>query len=358
VNAKSQWQHDAVVQGQDPAAVADVLDAFCQSTDKHGLGCALAATAHLRECFPKLTVLQVEIAARRPTLDNRFTVFLNAIDGLNLSPSLTVREMHIGKLLIRLSDGTLRRELCIARLHFVARVDGQDSHDDPHDTGRTLKDDMDTIWSVSKSVSAELCQAMDFPSLEVFVSFLSEALLRAISVLNISGKIVEVRAVLSQLLEARTTWPDDRPASMTQAPDSASEEDICVLRVNGDVSPDETKALTGDISSDLTSSLESGRNTTEGRPASPKADVFVALGSNVGDRLEAIEAACRAIDEDDDMRVVRTSSLYETEPMYVKDQARFINGVCQVGQSVPLRTVSLLIAPSDRNFITTYAIAG
>jgi hypothetical protein len=42
----------------------------------------------------------------------------------------------------------------------------------------------------------------------------------------------------------------------------------------------------------------------------------------------------------------------------VKDQARFMNGVCQVGQSVPLRTVSLLIAPSDRNFITTYAIAG
>ncbi|KAI7141980.1 hypothetical protein KC352_g29334, partial [Hortaea werneckii] len=38
-------------------------------------------------------------------------------------------------------------------------------------------------------------------------------------------------------------------------------------------------------------------NTT---PASDS--VYVALGSNVGDRLEAIEAACRAIDEDQDMR--------------------------------------------------------
>lgn len=58
--------------------------------------------------------------------------------------------------------------------------------------------------------------------------------------------------------------------------------------------------------------------------------VFVALGSNVGDRVAAIEAACQAIDGDNDMKVVRTSALYETEPMYVKDQDRFLNGVCEV----------------------------
>ncbi|RMY88122.1 hypothetical protein D0864_06709 [Hortaea werneckii] len=66
-------------------------------------------------------------------------------------------------------------------------------------------------------------------------------------------------------------------------------------------------------------------NTT---PASDS--VYVALGSNVGDRLEAIEAACRAIDEDQDMRILSTSALYETEPMYVEDQERFLNGVCEV----------------------------
>ncbi|KAI7375357.1 hypothetical protein KC336_g20000 [Hortaea werneckii] len=58
--------------------------------------------------------------------------------------------------------------------------------------------------------------------------------------------------------------------------------------------------------------------------------VYVALGSNVGDRLEAIEAACRAIDEDQDMRILSTSALYETEPMYVENQERFLNGVCEV----------------------------
>lgn len=65
----------------------------------------------------------------------------------------------------------------------------------------------------------------------------------------------------------------------------------------------------------------------------PLGDVFIALGSNVGDRLEAIEAACQAIDEDGDMRIIHTSSLYETEPMYVEDQDRFLNGVCEVGNA-------------------------
>jgi len=57
---------------------------------------------------------------------------------------------------------------------------------------------------------------------------------------------------------------------------------------------------------------------------------YVALGSNVGNRLEMIEKACRALDEDPDISITRTSSLYETDPMYVEDQGRFLNGACEV----------------------------
>ena len=57
--------------------------------------------------------------------------------------------------------------------------------------------------------------------------------------------------------------------------------------------------------------------------------VHVALGSNVGDRMEMIERACKSM-ETQNLKVVRTSSLYETAPMYMEDQAPFINGVCQV----------------------------
>jgi len=63
---------------------------------------------------------------------------------------------------------------------------------------------------------------------------------------------------------------------------------------------------------------------------SGKHRVFVALGSNQGDRFRNIEAACNEIDNDEHMSVLRTSCLYETAPMYVLDQDNFLNGACEV----------------------------
>ncbi|RDA85594.1 hypothetical protein CP532_0905, partial [Ophiocordyceps camponoti-leonardi (nom. inval.)] len=56
---------------------------------------------------------------------------------------------------------------------------------------------------------------------------------------------------------------------------------------------------------------------------------YIALGSNVGNRIGEIEKACREMDRRG-IRVRRTSSLWETPPMYVTDQDRFINGACEV----------------------------
>lgn len=58
--------------------------------------------------------------------------------------------------------------------------------------------------------------------------------------------------------------------------------------------------------------------------------VFIALGSNMGDRLGTIQEACRRMDQHSDIRVLRTSSLWETKAMYVVEQADFLNGVCEV----------------------------
>ncbi|KAL1887626.1 trifunctional dihydropteroate synthetase [Ceratocystis pirilliformis] len=49
----------------------------------------------------------------------------------------------------------------------------------------------------------------------------------------------------------------------------------------------------------------------------------------MGDRFAEIERACREI-EKRGIRVKRTSSLWETAPMYVIDQDRFVNGACEV----------------------------
>ncbi|PWY74550.1 folic acid synthesis protein [Aspergillus sclerotioniger CBS 115572] len=65
----------------------------------------------------------------------------------------------------------------------------------------------------------------------------------------------------------------------------------------------------------------------------PTHRAFIAFGSNVGDRIEMIEAACREL-ERASIRIRRTSSLFETAPMYVLDQDPFINGVCEVETSL------------------------
>lgn len=70
--------------------------------------------------------------------------------------------------------------------------------------------------------------------------------------------------------------------------------------------------------------LEEFRTVGEG-----KHDVFIALGSNVGDRFVAVKNAVKELDKRG-IKVKRTSSLYQSAPMYVLDQPTFLNGVCQV----------------------------
>ncbi|WQF83532.1 Putative Pterin-binding domain, 7,8-Dihydro-6-hydroxymethylpterin-pyrophosphokinase, HPPK [Colletotrichum destructivum] len=64
------------------------------------------------------------------------------------------------------------------------------------------------------------------------------------------------------------------------------------------------------------------------RPKGPRT-AYIALGSNLGDRVAWIERACAEMDCRN-IKVKRTSSLWETEPMYVLKQDRFVNGVCEV----------------------------
>ncbi|KAK4218556.1 Dihydropteroate synthase-like protein [Rhypophila decipiens] len=83
-----------------------------------------------------------------------------------------------------------------------------------------------------------------------------------------------------------------------------------------------------------------------GLGASPaeKRTAYIALGSNLGDRIEWIEKACNEMDARG-IKVKRTSSLWETEPMYVLDQDRFVNGACEV--ETTLEPLDLLDALQD-----------
>lgn len=50
-----------------------------------------------------------------------------------------------------------------------------------------------------------------------------------------------------------------------------------------------------------------------------------------------VEQACREMDARG-VRVLRTSGLWETAPMYVLDQDKFVNGVCEVSFAAPCST--------------------
>jgi 2-amino-4-hydroxy-6-hydroxymethyldihydropteridine diphosphokinase len=56
---------------------------------------------------------------------------------------------------------------------------------------------------------------------------------------------------------------------------------------------------------------------------------YLALGSNLGDRADNLEAAARSLARHD-VRILRASSVRETEPFGVSDQPRFLNQVLEV----------------------------
>lgn len=52
---------------------------------------------------------------------------------------------------------------------------------------------------------------------------------------------------------------------------------------------------------------------------------YLALGSNMGDREETLREAIRQLDGQPGIRVLRTSHVYETDPVGYVDQAAFLN---------------------------------
>ena len=69
--------------------------------------------------------------------------------------------------------------------------------------------------------------------------------------------------------------------------------------------------------------------------------VYLCLGSNTGDRLKLIEQAVSLLNLAQDIKLIRTSALYETEPWGVKDQNWFLNMIAEI--KTPLSAQDLLV---------------
>ena len=61
--------------------------------------------------------------------------------------------------------------------------------------------------------------------------------------------------------------------------------------------------------------------------------IYLSLGSNIGDREAHLEAALGQL-ASNDLRILRVSPIYETEPLELTAQRRFLNLVAEAGTSL------------------------
>ena len=66
--------------------------------------------------------------------------------------------------------------------------------------------------------------------------------------------------------------------------------------------------------------------------------VYIAFGSNLGNKTEIIGRAFILI-EDNEMKIMKKSEIYETKPYGYKEQPNFINGAIEVHTSLSCREV-------------------
>lgn len=62
---------------------------------------------------------------------------------------------------------------------------------------------------------------------------------------------------------------------------------------------------------------------------------YIGIGSNLGDRQQYIDRAIEALKKTDGVRVLRVSSIYETEPVSDIPQGKFLNGVIEAETALP-----------------------
>ena len=77
---------------------------------------------------------------------------------------------------------------------------------------------------------------------------------------------------------------------------------------------------------------------------------YIALGANLGDREQTIQAALAELEATPGVEVTAVSTLIETEPVGYVDQPRFLNGAAALETSLPARELLDLLLAVERRF--------
>jgi 2-amino-4-hydroxy-6-hydroxymethyldihydropteridine diphosphokinase len=65
-----------------------------------------------------------------------------------------------------------------------------------------------------------------------------------------------------------------------------------------------------------------------------RSNIFLGLGSNIGDRVKHLNTAVSLIRSCGDIKIVQSSLIYETEPWGIKNQKSFCNQVLEINTSL------------------------
>ena len=71
--------------------------------------------------------------------------------------------------------------------------------------------------------------------------------------------------------------------------------------------------------------------------------VFLSLGSNIGDRLGYVQQAASILGTTKDIRIIATSSFYETEPWQMDSPNWFVNAIVQISTSLTPEELLIVI---------------
>ncbi|KAK5138165.1 hypothetical protein LTR08_004860 [Meristemomyces frigidus] len=218
------------------------------------------------------------------------------------------------------------------------------------DNSQGLQELIADLSSMSYHVIKRVLNGMVFERFETVSNYLSEALLRVfdrdtrVDAMTSVKVVVRLSDTKAPLVTSDAFWKPEFVGSTSTANSPTAQRvriENTELRAPTKERCDAGRILDKDNAPAPVAPSQAPKGESEGEkdldgdstlaPVAPiQGGVFIAFGSNMGDRLDAIEAACRAIDADDDMRIVQSSCMYETKPMYVEDQASFLNAVCEI----------------------------
>ncbi|MCX6168295.1 MAG: 2-amino-4-hydroxy-6-hydroxymethyldihydropteridine diphosphokinase [Ignavibacteriales bacterium] len=85
-------------------------------------------------------------------------------------------------------------------------------------------------------------------------------------------------------------------------------------------------------------------------------NIFLALGSNKGNRLEFIYSAVRKINENDSCKVLKCSSIYETTPYGIVDQPNFLNAVIAISSDFNIIELLQFVKHLEKNIGRTESL--